>query len=82
MSLNTLDDRVQEVARQVFGDDDLLLTDATAAADVPEWDSLAHVNFIYGLEEAFGVEFSEDELIGFENVGELKGMLRQKIGSA
>jgi acyl carrier protein len=80
VSLSTIDERVQEIAREVFDDDDLVLTDATVAADVPAWDSLAHINFIYGLEEAFDVQFSEEEFVGFENVGELKQMVREKVG--
>jgi acyl carrier protein len=64
----------------VFGDYDLVLTDATVAADVPEWDSLAHINFMYSIEEWFGVRFSEEEFAGFENVGDLKRMLKAKVG--
>ena len=79
--MGTIDARVEEIAREVFDDDDLVLTDAMVAADVPAWDSLAHVNFIYGIEEAFGVQFSEDEFVGFKNVGELKRIVRQKVGS-
>jgi acyl carrier protein len=65
----------------VFDDDDLVLTETMVAADVPAWDSLAHVNFIYGIEEAFDVQFSEEEFVGFANVGELKRIVSQKIGS-
>lgn len=76
-----IDVRIQEIARDVFDDDHLVLTDSMVAADVPAWDSLAHIDFIYGIEEAFDVQFSEEEFVGFGNVGELKRMLREKIGS-
>lgn len=79
--MGTIDARVEEIAREVFDDDDLVLTDTTVAADVPAWDSLAHVNFIYGIEEAFDIQFSEDEFVGFDNVGELKRIVRQKVQS-
>jgi acyl carrier protein len=80
--LTALDDQLQEIARDVFADDGLTLSDATEAGDVPGWDSLAHVNFVYAIEEAFDVQFSEDEFTGFENVGELKALLRRKLAAA
>ena len=74
-------ERVQEIARDVFDDEELVLEDSTTAADVPGWDSLAHVNFMYTIEQEFGVQFSEDEFTGFANIGELKRMLREKTGA-
>jgi len=41
MSGFTLDD-LQDVAREVIGDDEIVLTRDMAAADVPGWDSLNH----------------------------------------
>jgi acyl carrier protein len=82
MTLTALDDQLQEIARDVFADDALVLSDTTEAADVPGWDSLAHVNFIYAIEEAFDVQFSEEEFTGFRTVGELKALLSEKLGHA
>jgi acyl carrier protein len=31
-------------------------------ADLPEWDSLSHVEIVYAVEEALGFSFAEDEL--------------------
>jgi len=79
--MTLIDERIEEIARDIFADDELVMTDATVARDVRGWDSLAHVNFMYSLEEAFDVQFSEDEFVGFENVGALKRMLAAKIGA-
>lgn len=38
-----------------------------ARADVPEWDSLSHVEIIYAVEEDIGVTFSEQELASLES---------------
>ena len=78
--MNVIDQRIEEIARDIFDDDELVITDATVASEVRGWDSLAHVNFMYSLEEAFDVQFSEDEFVGFENVGALKRILALKIG--
>jgi acyl carrier protein len=82
MTLTALDEQLQQIARDVFADDSLVLSDAMQATDVPAWDSLAHVNFIYSIEEAFDVRFSEEEFTGFANVGELKAILRRKLEPA
>jgi acyl carrier protein len=69
--LTEVHERLQEIARSTFDLDDLVLTDATTAKDVPGWDSLAHVSFMYSVEEQFGVRFSEDEFVGFQDIGDL-----------
>ncbi len=73
--------RLEEIARSVFGDDSLVLSDSTKAADVAGWDSLGHVNFMYGVETEFDIQFSDDEFVGFENVGELSRMIQQKVAT-
>ena len=77
--MNDMHERIQAIARDAFDDDALVLTDATTADDVPAWDSLAHVNFVYALEEEFGVQFDEDEFASFANIGELKQLLAAKV---
>jgi acyl carrier protein len=75
---DSLHARLEEIARDVFGDDGIVLADATVADDIPEWDSLAHVNLMYSIEEEFSIEFNEDEFTGFSSIGELKNQLRRK----
>jgi acyl carrier protein len=62
---------LQEVFRQVFDDDGLVVTPATSRRDLADWDSVAHVKLILALEEEFGIRFSEDEVSAIETVGEL-----------
>jgi acyl carrier protein len=76
--LTQIDERLQDIARDVFGDASLVLTNSMKAGEVPGWDSFAHVNFILSVESEFGVEFSEHEFAGFGDIGELKRMLTQK----
>ena len=74
----TIPDRLQQVFRTVFNDESLVLTDATTARDIPAWDSLEHVNLMFALEEAFGIEFAGNELAEFANLGELRRYLEAK----
>lgn len=77
--MNDIDARLQEIAREVFGDDSLVLTDSTKPFDVPGWDSFGHVNFILSVENEFGVEFTEDEFVHFGEIGDLKQLLAAKL---
>jgi acyl carrier protein len=63
--LNQIDARLQEIAREVFRDDSLVLTDSMKPLEVSVWDSLGHANFMLSVENGFGVEFSEDEFVHF-----------------
>ena len=78
-NVNEIDERLQNVAREVFGDDSLILTSSTQPHEVPGWDSFGHVNFILSVENEFGLEFSDDEFVHFADIAELKKMLTRKL---
>lgn len=78
--MSIVHDRVQAVARDVFGDDELVLTPHTTARDVGGWDSLGHINFMYSIETEFQVTFSDPEFAQFANIGALVAVLETKLG--
>ena len=67
--------QVEQVVRDIIGDEDISLTADTATTDVDGWDSLANVSIIFSLEEVFGVRLGDEILGGFETVGELVAMV-------
>jgi acyl carrier protein len=73
-----LHDRLEEVFRQVFDNEKLKLADDTMAHDVEGWDSVTHINLMFGIEQAFGVRFNGNELAEMKNIGELKQFLISK----
>ena len=74
--------RIRQVFRDVLDDADLSLTRATTAADVPGWDSLAHVRLILAVQKEFKVKFSAAQVTKLKNVGELVDLVNQKSGAA
>ena len=74
-----LHDRLEEVFRQVFDNDALELRDQMKAADIEGWDSVAHINLMFGIEQAFGIRFKGNELADMKNIGELKDFLTGKL---
>lgn len=71
--------RLNEIFREIFDDDDIVLTPATTAADIPEWDSFNHVNISVASEVAFGIKFKAAELEELKNVGELVRAIKTKL---
>lgn len=74
----TVHARLEQIFGDVLGEDALELTDETSAVDLPGWDSLAHINTMFSIEEAFGVQFAGDEFARLRSIGELKELLRAK----
>ncbi len=71
-------ERLQEVFQTVFADDSIELTAQTTAKDIPAWDSVAHINLMFAIEQAFGIQFAGNELAEFANIGELENYLSQR----
>lgn len=74
-------EELERLFRDVFGNEGIVLTDETTAEDIPEWDSLGHVNLMFSLEERFNVQFEGNQLAEFANVGELERFL-EAMGTA
>lgn len=64
-------EKVNEICRDVFEEDELVITDVTTAEDVEGWDSLTHLTMISEIETEFGVKFTMGEIQKSKNVGEL-----------
>jgi len=58
----------------------LEITEATTAGDIEDWDSLAHVQIIVGIEKQFDVKFGSLEIEQFKSVGDIiNGITAQKV---
>lgn len=77
----TLHNRLEAVFREVFDDETIVLHDETTASDIEDWDSLAHITLMYGIEAEFGIQFTANEFAEFTNVGDLKRSLASKGGA-
>jgi acyl carrier protein len=80
--MEQLRNEVQQIFRDVFGDDQLVLRDEMTANDVDGWDSLNHLNLIIALEKQLGIKFATAEISHLkddgQNVGSLLGMVKRK----
>ncbi|HIA71246.1 MAG TPA: acyl carrier protein [Phycisphaerales bacterium] len=74
-----VDSVITQIARTLFRQPELELTDDLTAKDVQGWDSLNHVNFIIQIEEELGIRFRNDEIAQLVNVGELIRLSNLKV---
>jgi len=63
--------KLNEVFRDVFDDDTLVITEQTGPDDVDDWDSLAQISLIAAMESEFGVRLDTKTALHLKTVGEI-----------
>jgi acyl carrier protein len=64
-------ERLCEVFREMFDDDQIQIDDATTAADIDGWDSLAHITLVLTVEREFKIRLTTAEVGALKNVGQM-----------
>jgi acyl carrier protein len=76
--MNVLDE-LTKVFREYFEDDEIVLTPETTSADIDGWDSLSHALLMATVENKLKIEFTQRELLSFDNVGDLVRTIEKKL---
>lgn len=71
-------ERLTEVFRTTFGDEEITLEREMTADDIEAWDSVSHITLIYAVEEEFGFTFSSKDLGALGCVGDLMDIIRKR----
>ena len=79
MDENEIYERLNEVFRDVFDDEDITVTAETTSEDIEDWDSLTHISLMGSIEAEFGVHFAMKDVVGLKNVGELVATLEREL---
>lgn len=75
--MNTLA-TLTDVFRDVFDDEDIVISRETTAKNIPAWDSVNHVTLMIQIEAKFKLRFNSGEVAGLKNVGELIDLIDRK----
>ena len=67
-----------EVFREIFDDPKLTVGPGTTAKNIPDWDSLAHIQLMVAIEQVFGMRFNTGEVASLNNVGEMVALISSK----
>ena len=79
MTREAVFEKLNEVFRDVFEDDEITVEDSTTAADVDGWDSLEHINLINAIEQEFDIKFNMGQIVSMKNVGEMADIIISKL---
>lgn len=72
-------ERLNNVFRDVFDDDTIVVTEETTSSDIEDWDSLEHINLIVAVEQEFGMKFNMNEVTTMKNVGDMVNIIISRI---
>ena len=72
-------EQLQEIFRDVFADDAIVLQGTTTSSDIEDWDSLAHIQLISEIENHFGIQFTLQEAVAASNVSEFVHIIESKL---
>ena len=73
-------DAVQNIFRDNFDDDSLVLTRETTADDIEDWDSLEQINLLTAIEKEFSIKFKLADVRGLKDVGDLLDLVKRMVG--
>lgn len=78
MNREEITEKLTQVFRDVFDDEEIVISDTTTADDIEAWDSLEHISLIAAVEKTFKMRFTMREVSGMKNVGEMIDILSQR----
>ena len=70
---------VQEIFRDVFDEEDLIVEESSNSDTIEDWDSLNHINLVSAIEMEFGIRFALGELTSLKNVGDMIDLMLKKL---
>jgi acyl carrier protein len=71
-----------QIARNILGEQDVALSEASHAGNTPGWNSLRHTEMIFAVESAYRVRFAGSEIMRIRKLGDLRSLLLAKGVSA
>ena len=78
MTLSEILLKVNDVFKDVFDNDNLIIDRNTNSDKIEDWDSLNHIILIVEIEKKLSVRFNSGEISTFKNVGEMCDAILRK----
>ena len=74
-----MENKIKDIIASVFAIDRKEVADDASTDTIENWDSIRHMNLVVALEEEFGVEFDDDELIDMVNYKIIVATMKEKL---
>jgi len=78
MNQSELLQTISQLINDTMGNDSIVTLE-TSASDIPEWDSMTHLELISALESRFKIRFALGELQSLQNVGDMVNLITKKM---
>lgn len=62
---------INKICIETFDNKSIVVTEATSAKDIAEWDSMTNLFLIDAIEKEFNLKFSLDEIMNAQCIGDL-----------
>ena len=70
---------LNKIFRDVLDNEDLVITEATTAADVEEWDSLNHIQLIVAIEKHYKIRLTSQEIHSWKQVSNIMESIKSRV---
>ncbi|MGA2634331.1 MAG: acyl carrier protein [Terracidiphilus sp.] len=74
-------EELQPIFRDILDQPNLVLTRASNANNVDDWDSLAHINLVVSIEKHYKIKFALGELQELKDVGDMIDLIKVKLAA-
>ena len=75
MTRNEVFSGIQDIFRDIFDVDDLVICNTTNSDEIEDWDSLNHINLVSAIEKEFKIKFALGELMTLKDVGAMVDLM-------
>lgn len=79
MTPEVLSEKVRQEISAILGIPETEIAETTSPDTISSWDSVAHLNLVVALEEAFGIAFSPSETMELTSVQIIELTLAEKL---
>ena len=70
-------DTLQEIFRAAFSSE-VVISENTSKENLPEWDSINHLNLVVELEDRLNLQFSPEEIESIKSIVTLQEIIQRK----
>jgi len=70
---------VQDIFRDIFDKEGMVIEKSTNSETIEDWDSLNHINLVSAIEKEFKIKFALRELNTLNNVGSIIDLVLEKL---
>ena len=79
MSREDVFEKLIEIFKDVFDNEEMNLDDKTVLGEIDGWDSMIHVTLIATIEDEFNIKFEIKDAMNIKNVGQMADLILKGV---